>query len=82
LSDLDAVRAQVWTLGVKVAHDSGEPDHIFRRRGGASLYVHDPDGNEIELVEHRHAERAPLRLEARRRARPACTFGRAGVSAS
>ncbi|HET8697830.1 MAG TPA: VOC family protein [Gammaproteobacteria bacterium] len=83
VSDVDAVREQVWNLGVKIARDSGEPDHIFRRRGGASLYVQDPDGNEIELVEQRHAaERVPARLEARHRARPACALERARVTAS
>ncbi|HET7132344.1 MAG TPA: VOC family protein [Gammaproteobacteria bacterium] len=83
VSDLDTVREQVWDLGVKVARDSGEPDHIFRRRGRASLYVHDPDGNEIELVEHRHAaERAPVRLEPRRRLRTSCASERARVNAS
>ncbi len=51
VADLEEVREQVWELGVEVARDSGEPDHIFRRRGSASLYVRDPDGNEIELVE-------------------------------
>ena len=51
VKNLEDVREKVWELGVKVARDSGEPDHIFRRRGGASLYVLDPDGNEIELVE-------------------------------
>jgi catechol 2,3-dioxygenase-like lactoylglutathione lyase family enzyme len=51
VTNLEQVRAAVWELGVKVARDSGDPDHIFRRRRGASLYVLDPDGNEIELVE-------------------------------
>jgi catechol 2,3-dioxygenase-like lactoylglutathione lyase family enzyme len=51
VTNLDDVREKVWELGVKIARDSGDPDHIFRRRGGGSLYVHDPDGNEIELVE-------------------------------
>lgn len=53
VTNLEQVREKVWDLGVKVARDSGEPDHIFRRRGRASLYVRDPDGNEIELVEMR-----------------------------
>jgi len=51
VTNLEEVREKVWDLGVKVARDSGEPDHIFRRGGRASLYVRDPDGNEIELVE-------------------------------
>ena len=51
VEDLELAREAVWELGVKVARDSGEPDQIYRRRGGASLYIHDPDENEIELVE-------------------------------
>jgi catechol 2,3-dioxygenase-like lactoylglutathione lyase family enzyme len=59
VADLDATRAQVWELGVRVARDSGELDHIYRRPGADSLYVRDPDGNEIELVEL-HGERRPV----------------------
>jgi hypothetical protein len=51
VENLDEVRARVWDLGVRVARDSGAPDHIYRRLAGASLYVHDRDCNEIELVE-------------------------------
>lgn len=51
VSDLESVRDAVWDLGVNVAHDSGEPDQIYRRSNGRSLYIHDPDGNDIELVE-------------------------------
>lgn len=51
VSDLESVRDAIWDLGVNVAHDSGEPDQIYRRPNGRSLYIHDPDGNEIELVE-------------------------------
>lgn len=58
VTNLEEVREKVWDLGVKVARDSGEPDHVFRRRGGASLYVRDPDGNEIELVERNSDERS------------------------
>jgi catechol 2,3-dioxygenase-like lactoylglutathione lyase family enzyme len=59
VADLDATRAQVWELGVQVVRDSGELDHIYRRSGADSLYVRDPDGNEIELVEP-HGERHPV----------------------
>ena len=68
VTDLEDVREKVWELGVKVARDSGEPDHIFRQRGGASLYVLDPDGNEIELVQMHEARESPphrQRLAAR-----------------
>ena len=51
VENLDDVRARVWELGVRVARDSGAPDHIYRRLDGGSLYVHDRDRNEIELVE-------------------------------
>jgi catechol 2,3-dioxygenase-like lactoylglutathione lyase family enzyme len=51
VKDLDAAREEVWDLGVAIARDSGAPDQIFRRLNGRSLYVHDPDGNVIELVE-------------------------------
>lgn len=51
VADLDVVRAQVWELGVKVARDSGAPDHIYRWSSSRSLYVKTPDGHEIELVE-------------------------------
>lgn len=61
VSDLESVRDAVWDLGVPVAHDSGEPDQIHRRPGGHSLYIQDPDGNEIELIElRRHRCRAAL----------------------
>jgi catechol 2,3-dioxygenase-like lactoylglutathione lyase family enzyme len=63
VTDLEYVREKVWELGVRVARD-----HIFRQRGGASLYVHDPDGNEIELVEMhevRESPHRPQRLAAR-----------------
>jgi catechol 2,3-dioxygenase-like lactoylglutathione lyase family enzyme len=53
--DLEDVREAVWDLGVKVARESGEPDQIHRRPGGHSLYIQDPDGNEIELIEPRRA---------------------------
>jgi len=51
VNDLDHVRGLVWELGVKVARDSGAPDHIYRWSNGRSLYVQAPDGLEIELVE-------------------------------
>ncbi|HEX6994684.1 MAG TPA: VOC family protein [Gammaproteobacteria bacterium] len=51
VSDLDHVRGLVWELGVKVARDSGAPDHVYRWSNGRSLYVQAPDGHEIELVE-------------------------------
>jgi catechol 2,3-dioxygenase-like lactoylglutathione lyase family enzyme len=51
VTDLDNVRQAVWELGVNVARDSGDPDHIYRWANGRSLYVRDPDDNEIELVE-------------------------------
>jgi catechol 2,3-dioxygenase-like lactoylglutathione lyase family enzyme len=51
VENLDDARARAWDLGVRIARDSGAPDHIYRRLDGGSLYVHDRDGNEIELVE-------------------------------
>ena len=55
---IDDVRGRLWDLGVKVARDSGAPDHIYRRPSGSSVYIRDRDGNEIELVEP--AVRSPL----------------------
>ena len=51
VGNLDRARQAVWELGVRVARDSGEADHIYRWSNRRSLYVHDPDANEIELVE-------------------------------
>lgn len=51
VADLDRVREAVWDFGISAARDSGDPDHIYRRSDGRSLYVRDPDGHEIELVE-------------------------------
>ncbi len=51
VSDLDRARELAWDLGVKAARDSGDPDHIYRWSDRRALYVHDPDENEIELVE-------------------------------
>ena len=63
VTNLDRARQAAWELGVRVARDSGEPDHIYRWSNRCSLYVHDPDANEIELVEvwsyARHASRSP-----------------------
>src|SRR5690606_7518666 len=50
VSDLDRVRELVWELGVKVARDSGAPDHIYRWSNGRSLYVEAPDGGGSELT--------------------------------
>lgn len=49
--DLQIARERVWELGLRIARDSGEPDHVYRRAYADSLYVYDLDGNEIELVE-------------------------------
>ena len=49
--DLDWAREAIWDLGLPVASDSGEPDHIYRWPNGRSLYVRDPDGHEIEVAE-------------------------------
>lgn len=84
VDDLETVRDAVWDLGVTVAQDSGEPDQIFRWSNGRSLYIHDPDENEIELIEEcRNPGRiADYRNCAsssgawRRRARPGCTAAR------
>jgi catechol 2,3-dioxygenase-like lactoylglutathione lyase family enzyme len=51
VDDLDRARETAWDLGVKVAEDNGEPDHIRRWANGRSLSVRDPDGNAIELIE-------------------------------
>lgn len=51
VADLEAVRGEIWDLGVKIACDSGAPDQIHRRGSTRLLYVHDPDGNRIPLVE-------------------------------
>lgn len=80
VEDLDRVREAIWDLGVKVADDNGEPDHIRRWANGRSLRVRDPDGNEIELVEElseRAAEflrrHCPARAAWRRWVRTDCT---------
>lgn len=66
VDDLDGARAAIWDLGVKVADDNGAPDHIHRWSNGRSLRVHDPDGNEIELVEEcREHAAAPRRRRCR-----------------
>lgn len=51
VGDLDAAREVLWDAGVSVSRDSGQPDQIFRGPNGRSLYIRDPAGNEIELVE-------------------------------
>ena len=61
VTNLDRVRQTVWELGVRVARDSGEPDHIYRWSNRHSLYVYDPDANEIELVEVRGYARSRSR---------------------
>lgn len=55
VDDLEYAREQVWELGVAIARDSGEADQIYRVADAWSLFVHDPDGNEIELLEWRAA---------------------------
>lgn len=80
VDELDRVREAVWDLGVGVAHDNGEPDHIDRWTNGRSLSVHDPDGNEIHLIEEcadaaqvDWSRRCPARAAWRRWVRPDCT---------
>jgi catechol 2,3-dioxygenase-like lactoylglutathione lyase family enzyme len=51
VGDLEDARAVLWDAGVGVSRDSGQPDQIFRGPTGRSLYIRDPAGNEIELVE-------------------------------
>lgn len=51
VANLDEAREALWDSGVGVSRDSGQPDQIFRGPNGRSLYIRDPDGNEIELVE-------------------------------
>jgi hypothetical protein len=51
VTDLDWTRQAVWDLGIDIANESGEPDQIYRRQNGRSLYIRDPDSNVIELVE-------------------------------
>ncbi len=59
VGNLDEAREALWDAGVSVSRDSGQPDQIFRDPNGRSLYIRDPDGNEIELIEscaeHTHA---------------------------
>ena len=68
VADLDAVREALWDAGIAVARDSGDPDQIFRRANGRALYIRDPHGNEIELVEEHSREAC---AELRRRCRVA-----------
>ena len=77
---LDRAREAAWDLGVSVAHDNGEPDHIDRWTNGRSLCVQDQDGNEIHLIEEcrdsAHTDwprRCPARAAWRRWTRPDCT---------
>jgi catechol 2,3-dioxygenase-like lactoylglutathione lyase family enzyme len=51
VTDLERAREDVWELGVEIASDSGDPDHIYRWPNGRSLYVHDPDAHALELVD-------------------------------
>ena len=73
VSDLDTTREQAWELGVRIARDSGALDHIYRRPSADSLYVHDPAGNEIELVEL-HGERRPVAGHVHAQGDPAAWF--------
>ncbi|MGH8194415.1 MAG: VOC family protein [Woeseiaceae bacterium] len=59
VDDLEAARAMIWDLGVSVARDNGEPDHIERWSNGRTLSIHDPDGNEVELVEAGNKQPVP-----------------------
>ncbi len=45
VEDLDASRARVKEAGVKIIHDVAPNSY------GKSMYVADPDGNKIELIE-------------------------------
>ena len=47
--DLDATRASLWDQGVPLAHGTREPGETGNAR--RSLFVRDPDGHLIELVE-------------------------------
>jgi lactoylglutathione lyase len=83
VDNLDRVREAVWDLGVNVAHDNGEPDHIFRWLNGRSLCVSDPDGNEIHLIEECRdsartdlLRRCPARAAWRRWVKPDCSAAR------
>lgn len=81
VADLDATREALWDAGVAVSRDSGEPDQIFRHANGRALYIRDPHGNEIELVEdaaaaarpalHRHCRVARWGRAVRRRCQAA-----------
>jgi catechol 2,3-dioxygenase-like lactoylglutathione lyase family enzyme len=51
VSDLDRVRARVWESGIAIVRDDGSPAQIQRSRNRRLLYVRDPDGYELELVE-------------------------------
>jgi catechol 2,3-dioxygenase-like lactoylglutathione lyase family enzyme len=51
VADIDHARGAVWELGVRIARGSTQPDQVYRRLCDCSLYVLDPDANEIELVE-------------------------------
>jgi hypothetical protein len=68
VADLDQVREAAWDLGIAAVRDSGEPDHIFRWRHGRSLYVRDPDGHEIELLEIWNLARREARRPSQARA--------------
>ena len=53
ISDLDQARALLWDLGVPLAHGTREPGEA--RQAERSLFVDDPDGHRIEVVEVREA---------------------------
>ena len=81
VENLDEVRARVWDHGVVVARDSGAPDHVYWRLVGGSLYVHDRDCNEIELVEL--APRTRLACARSHSGAPlGCAYARGSLSAT
>jgi catechol 2,3-dioxygenase-like lactoylglutathione lyase family enzyme len=53
IRDLDQARASLWDLGVPLARGTGEPGEAGQPE--RSLFVDDPDGHRIELVEVRGA---------------------------
>ena len=52
VEDFDALRDALAAAGVPVRHRDNGADGVIRYPSSRSLYVCDPDGNEIELTSH------------------------------
>jgi len=51
VADLDQVRARAWDFGTRVARRGDGADRILQPARSRSLWIYDPDGHALELVE-------------------------------